>query len=138
MRMPAVFAFALLAACGAKNAGQDGSIGAGDGGSGSVVTDAGLPAGGGDWSQYRHDERGGSENPGVFAAAEAGKLAQLWSLELGQYVYTQAVLSGDLAVYTTAFSGRVVAVDANTGAVRWSRTLKSKTCKSRSATTAIG
>src|SRR5438093_880541 len=80
-------------------------------------------AGGGDWNQYRHDPRGGSENPGVFAAAEAAKLSQLWALELGPYVYTQAVLSGDLAVYTTASSGKVVAVDANTGSVRWSRAL---------------
>ena len=121
MRVPVLFGFVLLAACGSKSLAPEES----SGGGGSIVTDAGPPPGGGDWSQYRHDARGGSENPGVFAAAEAAKLTQLWSVELGQYVYTQAVLSGDLAVYTTAFSGKVVAVDANNGSVRWSRTLNS-------------
>src|ERR1700674_5061961 len=65
--------------------------------------DAG-PLGGGDWRQYRYDARGGSDNPGVFAAAEVPNLAEVWRapVELGQYVYTQAVVAEGLVVYTTA------------------------------------
>ena len=69
---------------------------------GSGVPDAGPPdpgppdagpPGGGDWRQYRYDARGGSVNPGVFAASEVANLTEFWKapLELGQYVYTQAV-----------------------------------------------
>ncbi len=82
--------------------------------------DAGPP-GGGDWRQYRYDARGGSVNPGVFAASEVANLTEFWKapLELGQYVYTQAVAAEGLVVYTTAFSGKVVAVDETTGKERW-------------------
>ncbi|HZX94278.1 MAG TPA: PQQ-binding-like beta-propeller repeat protein [Myxococcales bacterium] len=84
-------------------------------------TDAG-PLGGGDWRQYRYDARGCSENPGTFAASEVPNLVQLWKpAELGQYVYTQAVVGDGLVVYTTAFSGKVVAFDERDGAFRWKR-----------------
>jgi outer membrane protein assembly factor BamB len=111
-----------------------------DGGSGSTSTgadagqttvvdapDAGSQSarGGGDWMQYRHDARGVSMNEGSFSVADAQSLVPRWTLELGQYVYTQAVIADDLVVFTTAFSGKVVAVDAQTGAIRWSRTLNS-------------
>src|ERR1700687_2586528 len=39
--------------------------------------DAGPP-GGGDWRQYRYDARGGSVNPGVFAASEVANLTEFW------------------------------------------------------------
>jgi outer membrane protein assembly factor BamB len=87
------------------------------------------PLGGGDWGQYRHDQRGGSENPATFTAAEAKTLGAGppgWTQELGQYVYTQAMIASDMVVFTTAFSGKVVALDPNTGARRWpDRTLNS-------------
>jgi outer membrane protein assembly factor BamB len=89
------------------------------------VPDAG-PSGGGDWLQYRHDERGGSLDDGTFSTADAAALTPRWTLELGQYVYTQAMIAPDLVVFTTAFSGKVVAVDPATGAIRWTRTLNSK------------
>jgi outer membrane protein assembly factor BamB len=83
--------------------------------------DAGPP-GGGDWGQYRHDARGASENPGVFAASEVANLRAAWTpLELEQYVYTQAVAAEGIVVYTTAFTGRVIAVDEATGMERWRR-----------------
>jgi outer membrane protein assembly factor BamB len=83
--------------------------------------DAG-PLGGGDWRQYRHDSRGGSENAGVFAAAEVANLREAWPAnELGQFVYTQTVVGDGIAVYTTAFSGQVVAIDQATGRERWRR-----------------
>jgi outer membrane protein assembly factor BamB len=81
-------------------------------------TDAG-PLGGGDWRQYRHDLSGGSENPGIFAASEVANLRDWWTLELGKYVYTQAVAAEGLVVYTTGFSGKLVAVDEATGIERW-------------------
>jgi outer membrane protein assembly factor BamB len=107
-----------------------------DGGT-TVLPDGGPadagPLGGGDWRQYRYDARGGSGNPGVFAASEAANLTELWKtpVELGQYVYTQAVAAEGLVVYTTAFSGKVIAIDEATGNGRWSRTLNgqiSTTC----------
>ncbi|HXN81521.1 MAG TPA: PQQ-binding-like beta-propeller repeat protein [Myxococcales bacterium] len=87
------------------------------------------PLGGGDWGQYRHDQRGGSVNFATFAASEAANLIPLWKLDLGDqgasYVYTQAMITADLVIFTTAASGKVVAVDANTGSVRWTRPLNS-------------
>src|SRR2546423_5124220 len=71
---------------------------------------------------------GRSENPGVFEAAEVANLTPLWQQDLGLYVYTQAVAAEGIVVYTTASSGKVVAVDAATGAARWpdgGRTLNS-------------
>ncbi|HEY2027946.1 MAG TPA: PQQ-binding-like beta-propeller repeat protein [Myxococcales bacterium] len=90
--------------------------------------DAGSPSarGGGDWMQYRHDARGVSMNQGDFSVADAQSLVPRWTIELGQYVYTQAMIADDLVVFTTAFSGKVVAVDAQTGATRWTRTLNSQ------------
>jgi len=97
-----------------------------DGGAPDAGPDAGPPdagpPGGGDWGQYRHDARGASENPGVFAASEVANLRAAWTpLELEQYVYTQAVAAEGIVVYTTAFTGRVIAVDEATGIERWRR-----------------
>ena len=57
----------------------------------------------------------------MFAASEVANLTDFWkpALELGQYVYTQAVAAEGLVVYTTAFSGKLVAVDEATGKERW-------------------
>jgi outer membrane protein assembly factor BamB len=95
-----------------------------DRGTGISTPDAG-PAGGGDWMQYRHDQRGASLDDGTFTASSAAALTTRWTLELGQYVYTQAMVAQDLVVFTTAFSGNVVAVDPATGAIRWTKTLNS-------------
>lgn len=106
-----------------------GSGGAPDGGSPDAgAPDSGTPGplGGGDWGQYRHDQRGSSENPATFSAAEARTLTDAWSapVELGQYVYTQAVITTDTIAFTTAFSGKIVTVNAS-GADPRSRTLNS-------------
>ena len=108
-----------------------GSPDGGDGGAPDAGPDAGAPdsgppdagpPGGGDWGQYRHDAHGASENPGIFAASEVASLRAAWPpLELGQYVYTQAVAAEGIVVYTTAFTGRVIAVDEATGSERWRR-----------------
>ena len=89
-----------------------------------------LPAGGGDWGQYRHDQHGLSENPATFAASEVANLVSLWpTLDLGDqgasYIYTQAMIRRDMVVFTTAASGKVVTVDPNTGKALWSRPLNS-------------
>lgn len=81
------------------------------------------PNGGGDWPQFRDVETGTSRNPGVWTVAETANLTPLWTLELGQYVYSQPMIAGDAVYFTTAITGRVVAVDAATGAVRWTREL---------------
>jgi outer membrane protein assembly factor BamB len=109
----------------APDAGQSPDAGA-DGGVGVVdpPPDAGTSFAG-DWMQFRHDQRGDSLGEGTFTTAQAAALTPLWTLELGQYVYTQAMIASDLVVFTTAFSGKVVAVDPATGAVRWTRTLNS-------------
>ena len=89
------------------------------------LPDAGAPGppGGGDWNQYRYDQRGGSVNPATFAASEVANLTQLWTKDLGDqgasYIYTQAMIAGDMVIYTTAASGKVEARDANPGELRW-------------------
>src|SRR5207248_8362904 len=126
-----LFAIVLCAlACGSgsgnvpplpPDGGSDGGTDGGnpDGGPDGGPVDAG-PLGGGDWGQYRHDPLGRSENPGVFEAAEVANLTPLWQRDdLGPQMYTQAVAAEGIVVYTTAFSGKVVAVDAATGALRW-------------------
>jgi outer membrane protein assembly factor BamB len=138
MGRTALFGILLCAlACG-SNGGGSGTItpptdgGGTDAGNPDGGPDAG-PLGGGDWGQYRHDPLGRSENPGVFEAAEVANLTPLWQRNLAEaaplYVYTQAVAAEGIVVYTTAFSGQVVAVDAATGALRWpngGRTLNSR------------
>jgi outer membrane protein assembly factor BamB len=84
-----------------------------------------LTPGGGDWGQYRYDQRGASENPAIFAASEAPGLVTAWTQELGQYIYTQAMITQDTVVFTTAASSKVVAVDAATGATLWQKTFDS-------------
>jgi outer membrane protein assembly factor BamB len=100
------------------DAGTDGGVAV------AAPPDAG-PHGGGDWLQYRHDQRGGSVNAGSFTVEDAAGLTPLWTFELGQYVYTQAMIASDLVVFTTAASGNVVAVDPATGHQKWMRTLNS-------------
>jgi outer membrane protein assembly factor BamB len=147
----AIIATFLAAACGSDSGspGGTGSVGGIDGGTtdaGSTspggATDAGapdggvpdggtvdagppLPLGGGDWPQFRHDARGGSENPAIFAASEVASLQRATLAPFGEsgtfYIYTQAVVSGDLAIYTTAFKGEVIAVDLARGVEAWPR-----------------
>lgn len=136
----AVLILALAAACGggsAPSAPPPTQTQDPDAGSGSVapgadggVPDAGPPVvpgplGGGDWSQYRYDQRGGSVNPATFTVAEAKNLTTLKTYELGKYVYTQAMIASDMLVFTTAFSGQVVAFDPDSASQKWSVTLNS-------------
>jgi outer membrane protein assembly factor BamB len=106
---------------GAGGSGGGGTGGGSDGGTGGGG--AALAPGGGDWAQYRGGVRGTSENPGLFAAAEVPNLRVAWTADLSandtSQLYTQAMISGDTAYFTTAISPRVVAVDLATGAPRW-------------------
>ena len=109
-----------------------GDAGLGDAGipDGGTPPDAGQsPLGGGDWLQYRHDLLGTSDNPGVLDATSAADLAPGWTVSddrLGPkgsfYLFSQPVVTADTVYLTTAIGARVVALDAATGAVRWSRT----------------
>jgi len=109
---------------GGGSGGSGGGGGTGDGGTGNGGSGNTLPAGGGDWSQYRGGVRGTSENPGVFDAAEAANLRVAWTADLSAggtaQLYTQAMIVADTAYFTTAISPRVVAVDLATGSPRWS------------------
>ena len=113
----------------AGGGGSDGGSGSGGGGSGGGGGDGGsgdtLAQGGGDWTQYRGGVRGTSENPGVFDASEAANLKEVWSASIGAggsaQLYTQAMIAGDTAYFTTAIAANVIALDATTQAVRWSR-----------------
>jgi outer membrane protein assembly factor BamB len=145
MRSAAWFALGLFAvACSSKSVQESSTtvVAGSDGGSASTGTsvdvgpsDAGIPdagpgpLGGGDWGQYRHDQRGQSENPATFAASEAASLMKLWQQDLGDqgasYVYTQAMITSDMVIFTTAASGMVVAVETGTGKLLWSRPLNS-------------
>jgi outer membrane protein assembly factor BamB len=125
-----VMATALLWACGGGSPGGGNSEiatgGGGSGGQGGGGTGGGptLLPGGGDWAQYRGGVRGTSENPGIFDASEVANLTQ-WTADLGSggtaQIYTQAMIVGDTAYFTTAISASVVALDLTTHAVRWSR-----------------
>lgn len=103
---------------GGTDGGTDGG-GFSDGGSG------GTTPGGGDWTQYRAGIRGDSENPGVFDASQAANLRTIWTAELSPngtaQAYTQPMIAGGTAYFTTAISANVLALDMSTGAVRWSR-----------------
>src|SRR5712671_4519552 len=140
MRIGVLLTVAMaLCACGGGGGGASpggggggGSPDGGDGGSGSGGTGGGaqdggngssLAQGGGDWAQYRGGVRGTSENPGAFDAAEVANLRTAWTADLGAgtQAYTQAMIVGDTAYFTTAISANVIALDAATGSVRWSR-----------------
>ena len=123
---------------GTSNGGGDGSVSDGGGTDGGVSdggtdggstndagpVDAGAP-GGADWSQYRAGVRGDSDNPGVFDTQAAANLRVIWSAELSPsktaQAYTQPIIVGGTAYFTTAISANVLALDMSTGAVQWSR-----------------
>jgi polyvinyl alcohol dehydrogenase (cytochrome) len=134
----------FLAACGTKTAPSTPPPAANpDGGSGSVVPpapDAGVPPvpdagtpppppgplGGGDWTQFRYDQRGASENPATFSKSEVPNITQAWTYDIGSvngtltgYGFSQAVATNDLIVYTTGISGRIIAIDPATGKPKW-------------------
>lgn len=136
MRLAVVIAIGLLGfACGSNGGGGGSTGGPPPADAGAPTPDGGSdagspPLGGGDWPQFRHDPRGGGENPAIFAASEAANLQQTLLPPFGDkgtfYVYTQPVFAGDFAVYTTAFKGEVIAVDVARGVELWRRTLNSK------------
>ena len=88
-------------------------------------TDAGVsgPVGGGDWSQYRAGPEGTWNSEGVFTAAQAAGVTSLWTADTGPEGDAQPLIVGDTVYVTTGFEAKVLALDAHTGAQRWSRTL---------------
>jgi outer membrane protein assembly factor BamB len=138
VRIVFVICAAVVSACGSNGAAptatQDGGVsdggtsdggGSHDGGSDDGGSDAGTTPGGGDWLQYRGDVHGTSVNPGTFDASQAANLRTIWSAELssngGIQSYTQPAIVAGTAYFTTAISANAIALDARTGAVRWSR-----------------
>src|ERR1700738_3034546 len=81
-----------------------------------------LSPGGGDWPQYRHDNHSTWMNPGVFDKAQATTVQPLWTFEMGVAGYGAPTLVGNTVYIAAAFhSGKVYALDANTGALHWQR-----------------
>ena len=102
------------------------SVGPPDAGCTGASCSVGLPAGppgGGDWAQYRNGNTGQSANPGIWDKAQAANLAQAWTFPIDphEYLYSQPVIAGGMVILTTAIVGRVVALDAATGAALWAR-----------------
>ena len=109
---------------------------------GGTTVDAGVPdgpLGGGDWLQYRHDPTGCSSNAGVFTADDARSLTATGGFEVtigdnfstGESVVSQPLVTADTIYVTTAFGGRVLALDTSPGTkteaqrTRWSQTFNS-------------
>jgi outer membrane protein assembly factor BamB len=76
-----------------------------------------------DWPQFRHDVRGSSAAGTSLTTAQGATLHEVWSFELGQYDYSEPIRAGDAVYATTGVTGKVIALDAATGALRWTRDL---------------
>jgi len=72
-----------------------------------------------DWPQFRRDVEGTSRAGMALSAADAARLSEEWSRDVGRSAYAQAVVAGGLAFVTTADVGSAVALDVSTGEVRW-------------------
>jgi hypothetical protein len=92
--------------------------------SGEAVPDAGPVAPADlDWPQFRHDVRGSSAAGATLTRAQGASLHEVWSFELGPYAFAEPIRAADSVYATTAVLGRVFALDAATGQVRWTRDL---------------
>ena len=92
----------------------------------ALVAAGGLPGpgGGGDWPQYRHDPQSNWLNPGTFDAAGVAQLKPIWTFELGAPGFSQPAIVGDTVYLTSAIhQGKVMALDAATGHLKWIRNL---------------
>ena len=83
------------------------------------------PAGGGDYSAYRHDAQSTWYNPGLFAASDALALAPAWTFSAASSTFAEPILAAGAVYYTTAGvkGGSIYSLDAATGALRWVRRL---------------
>jgi outer membrane protein assembly factor BamB len=82
------------------------------------------PPGGGDWPQYRQNAQSTWLNPGIFDTSAVAALRPIWTFELGAPGYSSPTIVGDTVYVTTAYhSGKVLALDAATGALKWARNL---------------
>jgi outer membrane protein assembly factor BamB len=76
------------------------------------------PPTGGDWPFYRHDVAGTSNAGGSITSAQAANLRLLFQVSIPVSVANPVVANGTLYI---ASAGRLLALDAQTGATRWSR-----------------
>lgn len=87
--------------------------------SGKPSGDDGIPPGA--WPQYRRDLAGCSFAADGLRASDAPNLRESWRTKAGASTYAQAIVSDGVAFLTTTVVGSVVALDVQSGAVRWSR-----------------
>jgi outer membrane protein assembly factor BamB len=76
----------------------------------------------GDWTQFRFGARHLGSNPAerVLSPANVAGLERRWSTPIGETIFTSAAVA-DGRVYVGTLGGRLVALDAETGDVLWSR-----------------
>lgn len=101
-----VVVLAVLAACGS-----------GSGGGGAPSAAVGTP--GADWPTYHRDGARSGFAPGL---PQAGEVTRLWTKALDGAVYGQPLVVGGRVLAATE-NNTLYALDAATGAVRWSRHL---------------
>lgn len=119
-----LLAAALSLGCGKHHSTDPGDSGTEeDGGQSGPPEELSGPAGGGDWVQYRADGHGTWVNRGTFTAAQAAGVTPLWSATAGPAGYAQPIIVGDSVYVATASVGKVISLDAQTGAERWTRAL---------------
>lgn len=78
--------------------------------------------GGDDWPQFQYDARNTASNPG--GRGPGGALNERWSYHVG----TESMVAGDdSTVFSTVKTGRITALDGQTGEPRWTSQMSSST-----------
>jgi len=90
-----VIACAALFACGGGGGGGGSSAAPGGGSGAPPPPPVTLPAGGGDWAQYRGSVRGTSSSPGTWDVSDVPAIAPLWTRDLSLFGDTQPIIAGD-------------------------------------------
>ena len=82
-------------------------------GGGPAVAQTASPAD--TWAQFR----GGASLTGVSATTVPDALELLWTFEAGESIDSSAAIGRDGTVYVGAYTGELIALDLDTGEVRW-------------------
>lgn len=74
-----------------------------------------------DWPVYRHDLQSTGASQETLSASQAAQLSALWNQPSAVPIANPVAVGG--SVYVTADTGRLLALDASTGAIRWQHNL---------------
>jgi outer membrane protein assembly factor BamB len=88
----------------------------------SATPAAAQGAGGPEWPQFRFGPRGLGFNPQetLISPGNVASLERAWSTPIGETIFTSAAVSNG-RVYVGTLGGRLLALDAQSGAILWSR-----------------